>query len=83
MFSLHFRNKRGKYMYGCIYKYLFKPLKMNVRIVLKSTDSLLFHPSNLFYSFRVHLCQPLNLSGTWTISLAEFSMDPGKITTTP
>ena len=50
----------------------------NVRMALKSTDSLLFHQSNQPYSFRVHLRQPLYLSGTWTVSLLEFSLDPGK-----
>ena len=51
---------------------------MSVRMVLKSTDSPLFHASNQPYSFRVHLPQPLNLKGVWTVSLLEFSLDPGQ-----
>ena len=47
-------------------------------MVLKSTDSPQFHPNNTTYNFRVHLAQPLQLTGTWTISLLEFSIDPGK-----
>lgn len=51
---------------------------MSVRMVLKSTDSALFHPSNQPYSFRIHLPRPLDLKGVWTVSLLEFSLDPGK-----
>ena len=51
---------------------------MSLRMVLKSTDSTLFHPNNTTFSFRVHLPHPLNLDGAWTISLLEFSLDPGK-----
>lgn len=51
---------------------------MSLRMVLKSTHSALFHPNNQPYSFRVHLPRPLNLRGVWTVSLLEFSLDPGK-----
>ena len=47
-------------------------------MVLKSTDSPLFHASNQPYSFRVHLPKPLILNGVWTVSLLEFSLDPGQ-----
>ena len=47
-------------------------------MLLKSSDSPLFHPTNQPYSFRVHLPKPLNLNGVWTVSLLEFSLDPGQ-----
>ena len=47
-------------------------------MVLKSTDSPLYHPSNQPDSFRVHLPKPLILNGVWTVSLLEFSLDPGQ-----
>ena len=47
-------------------------------MVLKSSDSPLFHPNNQPYNFRVHLPKPLNLNGVWTVSLLEFSLDPGQ-----
>ena len=47
-------------------------------MVLKSTDSPLYHPSNQPDSFRVHLPQPLDLKGVWTVSLLEFSIDTGQ-----
>ena len=49
--------------------------KMSHRIVLKYTDSPLFHPSYQPDSFRIHLSQPLDLKGVWTVSLLEFSID--------
>ena len=52
--------------------------KMSVRLVLKSSDSPLFHPNNQPYNFRVHLPKPLILNGVWTVSLLEFSLDPGQ-----
>ena len=52
--------------------------KMSVRMVLKSSDSPLFHPNNQPYNFRVHLPKPLILNGVWTVSLLEFSLDPGQ-----
>ena len=52
--------------------------KMSQRMVLKSTDSPLYHPSNQPDSFRVHLPKPLILNGVWTVSLLEFSLDPGQ-----
>ena len=51
---------------------------MSIRMVLKSTDSPLYHPSNQPYNFRVHLPKPLILNGVWTVSLLEFSLDPGQ-----
>ena len=51
---------------------------MSQRMVLKSTDSPLYHPSNQPDSFRVHLPKPLILNGVWTVSLLEFSLDPGQ-----
>ena len=47
-------------------------------MVLKSTDSALFHSSNQPYSFRIHLPRPLDVKGVWTVSLLEFSLDLGK-----
>ena len=47
-------------------------------MVLKSTDSPLYHPSNQPDSFRVLLPKPLILNGVWTVSLLEFSLDPGQ-----
>ena len=47
-------------------------------MVLKSSDSPLFHPNNQPYNFRVHLPKPLILNGVWTVSLLEFSLDPGQ-----
>ena len=47
-------------------------------MVLKSTNSPLFHPSNQPGSFRVHLPQPLDLKGVWTVSLLEFTINTGQ-----
>ena len=47
-------------------------------MVIKSTDSPQYHPSNQPDSFRVHLPKPLILNGVWTVSLLEFSLDPGQ-----
>ena len=44
-------------------------------MVLKSTNSPLFHPSNQPDSFRLHLSQPLDLKGVWTVSLLEFTIN--------
>ena len=40
-------------------------------MVLKSSDSPLFHLNYHPYSFRVHLPKPLNLNEVWTVSLLE------------
>ena len=52
--------------------------KMSHRIVFKFTHSPVFHPSNQPDSFMIHLSQPLDLKGVWTVSLLEFSIDTGQ-----
>lgn len=47
---------------------------MNIRMVLRSCDSVDMYGDNKPYDFIVHLSSPLSLSGYWTISLAEFSL---------
>lgn len=44
---------------------------MDIRMVLKSTDSFAFYRNNKPYDFHVHLPRPLTLNGQWTVSLLE------------
>lgn len=44
---------------------------MDIRMVLKSTDSFAFYRNNKPYDFQVHLPRPLTLNGQWSVSLLE------------
>ena len=48
---------------------------MSVRMVLKSSDTLVVHPDNQPWDFRVRLPAPLPLVGYWTVELTEFYTD--------
>lgn len=42
---------------------------MDIRMILKSTDSSAFYINNKLYDFHVHLPRPLTLNGQWSVSL--------------
>lgn len=44
---------------------------MDIRMILKSTDSSAFYRNNKPYDFHVHLPRPLTLNGQWSVSLLE------------
>lgn len=44
---------------------------MDIRMVLRSTDSLDLYRNNKPYDFHVHLPRPLTLIGHWTVALLE------------
>lgn len=44
---------------------------MDIRMILKSTDSSAFYINNKPYDFHVHLPRPLTLNGQWSVSLLE------------
>ena len=41
-------------------------------IVASSTSGKEYYPNNLPYKFSIHLNEPLDIEGEWTISLREF-----------
>jgi hypothetical protein len=49
---------------------------MSICVVLKSSDSTNIHKNNSSHDFRVHLPRPLDLDGTWNVSLLEFTALP-------
>ena len=49
-------------------------------MVLSSDDCKITYPNNKPFDFIVHLSSPVSLSGYWTISMVEFSIDRGKST---
>lgn len=44
---------------------------MDIRMILKSTDSSAFYINNKLYDFHVHLPRPFTLNGQWSVSLLE------------
>ena len=44
-------------------------------MVLASDDSILTYPNNKPYDVRVHLSTPISLTGNWTVSLLEISIE--------
>lgn len=53
---------------------------MDIRMLLKSSDSLDLYSDNKPYDFYVHLPRPLTLTGFWTVSLLEVCMFNNKRT---